>query len=143
MSIQSLSSKNSSQSMEVEVKFRLPDAEAHQKVATLLASSHEVTHAQENVFFDGKQKELSSTRSVLRLRFYNGDQKCVVTLKGQATILDGVSRATEVEEDLDVAVGRACVGEPWRLAEVDCGLLQNVVKNFNCRLLASQPANAL
>lgn len=82
--------------MEVEVKIRLDDALAHQKVAALLASNHQVTHLQENVFFDGAQQELSSKRAVLRLRFYNGDQRCVVTLKGKAVIIDGISRGSEV-----------------------------------------------
>jgi hypothetical protein len=67
--------------MEIEVKFKLPGPEAHEKVAALLKPFHEVTHMQENVFFDGANKELSSKKSVLRLRFYDGDKKCVVTYK--------------------------------------------------------------
>jgi adenylate cyclase class IV len=82
--------------MEVEVKLRLQDAAAHEKVAALLATSHEVTHLQENVFFDGANQELSSKRMVLRLRFYNGDGRCVVSLKGKAVIIDGISRGSEV-----------------------------------------------
>jgi hypothetical protein len=82
--------------MEVEVKIRLDDAAAHQKVAQLLAPSHQVTHLQENVFFDGARQQLSSKRMVLRLRFYNGDERCVVTLKGKAVIIEGISRGSEV-----------------------------------------------
>lgn len=44
--------------MEVEVKLRLPSADAHAKVAKLLEPNHEVTHLQENVFFDGTNGEL-------------------------------------------------------------------------------------
>ena len=78
------------------MKLRLEDAAAHEKVAALLAASHEVTHLQENVFFDGANQELSSKRMVLRLRFYNGDDRCVVSLKGKAVIIDGISRGSEV-----------------------------------------------
>lgn len=44
--------------MEVEVKLRLPSSEAHAKIAKLLEPNHEVTHLQENVFFDGAKEEL-------------------------------------------------------------------------------------
>lgn len=36
---------------------------------------------QENFFFDGAGQELSSRRVVLRVRFYNQDQKAVITVK--------------------------------------------------------------
>ena len=36
---------------------------------------------QENYFFDGAGQELSSKRVVLRVRFYGGDKKAVLTLK--------------------------------------------------------------
>ncbi|BBN15182.1 hypothetical protein MPTK1_6g17650 [Marchantia polymorpha subsp. ruderalis] len=118
--------------MEVEVKLKLPGREAHEKVASSLKAFHEVTHMQENVFFDGANKELSSKRAVLRLRFYNGDGKCVVTFKGNAVIVDGISRGEELEEDIDVSLGRACVAEPWRLATTTCKLLNKVVADFAC-----------
>jgi adenylate cyclase class IV len=44
--------------MEVEVKLRLPSAEAHGQIAKLLEANHEVTHLQENVFFDGSRGQL-------------------------------------------------------------------------------------
>ncbi|XP_031479972.1 triphosphate tunnel metalloenzyme 3-like [Nymphaea colorata] len=116
--------------MEVEVKLRIPDADSHQRLASLLSPFHLQTHLQENVFFDGARGELSSSRSVLRLRFYNADSRCVVSLKGKAVIVDGVSRVEEVEEDFDVSLGRACVAEPWRLAAVDSGLVKRVVDEF-------------
>lgn len=67
--------------MEVEVKLRLPDKEAHDRVASLLQSSRQAVHHQENYFFDGKEKELSRERAVLRLRFYDQDKKATLTLK--------------------------------------------------------------
>lgn len=36
---------------------------------------------QENFFFDGDKQELESQRAVLRLRFYNVDEKAVITVK--------------------------------------------------------------
>lgn len=36
---------------------------------------------QENYFFDGSNRELEATRSVLRVRFYNNNDKAVITVK--------------------------------------------------------------
>ncbi|XP_068641630.1 triphosphate tunnel metalloenzyme 3-like [Aristolochia californica] len=105
--------------MEVEVKLRLPDQLAHQSVSDLLAPLHIKTHLQENVFFDGSNQELSSKYAVLRLRFYDSDSHCVVSLKARASIVDGISHVEEDEEPLDPAIARACVAEPWRLAAVE------------------------
>lgn len=44
--------------MEVEVKLRLPSAEAHASLAKVLAPFYETTYNQENIFFDGSNKEL-------------------------------------------------------------------------------------
>lgn len=51
------------------------------QVAALLQGGLKATYAQENFFFDGPNKELSSERAVLRLRFYNTDEKATLTLK--------------------------------------------------------------
>lgn len=65
---------------------------------------------QENFFFDGPARELNSRRVVLRLRFYDGDKKAVLTLKvcgsegsGSADTLAGSGRAA----------GGRCVQYPW------------------------------
>jgi adenylate cyclase class IV len=65
----------------VEVKIRLPDRSAYEKVAKKLAAGLRVTHEQENFFFDGPGNELNSKRTVLRLRFYDTDKKALVTIK--------------------------------------------------------------
>lgn len=104
--------------MEVEVKLRLPDAAAHQLLSDALASHHVRTHLQENLFFDTPAAALASRFAALRLRFYNSDARCVVSLKARATLSNGVSRVEEDEEDIDPALGRACVAEPWRLPAV-------------------------
>ena len=63
------------------MKLRLADAAAHARLAAGLQAGYRVTHHQENVFFDGAAGELSARRAVLRVRFYNGDAKAVITLK--------------------------------------------------------------
>lgn len=125
--------------MEVEVKLRIPESSAHQRLSDLLAPRHLRTHHQENVFFDGSRGELSSRLAVLRLRFYDGDIRCVASLKARALLSDGVSRVEEDEEDVDPSAARACIAEPWRLlslpaAVVGCGgpsrILKRVVVEF-------------
>ncbi|XP_010250281.1 PREDICTED: triphosphate tunel metalloenzyme 3-like isoform X2 [Nelumbo nucifera] len=117
--------------MEVEVKLRLPDSTAHQKLSDVLSPFHLQTHFQENVFFDGTAAELSSKRAVLRLRFYNSDSRCVVSLKAKAVIVDGISRVEEDEEEIDPSLGRACVAEPWRIASVNSSrILKRVKEKF-------------
>ncbi|GJP54404.1 hypothetical protein CLOM_g13495 [Closterium sp. NIES-68] len=118
--------------MEVEVKLRLPNKEAHARVAELLAASHRVTHQQENVFFDGANGELSRNRIVLRLRFYNNDAKCVVTVKGKTVMADGIGRSTEEEEDIDPTFGRACVKDPSLLQSASTPLLSSLPNRFSC-----------
>jgi hypothetical protein len=66
---------------QVEVKIRLPNREAYDKVAQALAGALQATHEQENYFFDGSDKRLNAQRAVLRLRFYDVDKKAVITVK--------------------------------------------------------------
>ncbi|KAA8522946.1 hypothetical protein F0562_009368 [Nyssa sinensis] len=116
--------------MEVEVKIRLPDSASHQKLHSLLSPFHLKIHRQYNTFFDGAASELSSRRAILRLRFYDDDAKCVVSLKAKAVIIDGVSRVEEDEEDLDPATGRECVADPSRLRSVDSRIMKRVWDEF-------------
>ncbi|KAE9602323.1 hypothetical protein Lal_00049432 [Lupinus albus] len=117
--------------MEVEVKLRLPNAESHRHVTTLLSPFHVTTHRQHNLFFDGSNSQLSSQRAVLRLRFYNDNERCVVSLKAKAVLVNGVSRVEEDEEDLDPMVGRDCVAEPGKLGLVENNrVLERVKKEF-------------
>lgn len=116
--------------MEVEVKLRLPDAEAHRRVSDLFSPFHVATFRQENLFFDGAAGELSSRRTVLRLRFYDDNTRCVVSLKARAVLVDGVSRVEEDEEELEPTVGRACVAEPEKLLSAECRILKRVKDEF-------------
>eukprot|EP00897_Mesotaenium_endlicherianum_P008186 jgi/Mesen1/7396/ME000388S06615 len=119
--------------MEVEVKLKLADAVQHGRVAELLTGHHEATYMQQNVFFDGTGQELSSKRVVLRLRFYDEDARCVVTLKGKSVMADGIGRSTEEEEEIDPAIGRACILNPSKLASVDSPLLNSLEARYGCK----------
>ncbi|XP_031107765.1 triphosphate tunnel metalloenzyme 3 [Ipomoea triloba] len=118
--------------MEIEVKLRLPDADSHRKLLSLLTPFHIQTHHQRNTFFDGAAAELSSQRAVLRLRFYENSEspKCVVSLKAKAVIVNGVSRVEEDEEELDPKTGYECVENPAKLAEVDSRILRRAKQEF-------------
>ncbi|XP_009400538.2 triphosphate tunnel metalloenzyme 3 [Musa acuminata AAA Group] len=118
--------------MEVEVKLRLPDAGAHQRLSDALVPHHLRTHLQENLFFDGAAGELSSRFAILRIRFYDADSRCVISLKAKARLAGGVSRVEEDEEDIDPALGRACAAEPWRLADLagSSRIMRRVVEEF-------------
>ena len=112
------------------MKLRLPDAVSHGQVSTLLSSFHIKTHRQENFFFDGLSGELSSRLAVLRIRFYDGDARCVICLKARAVLVDGVSRVEEDEEELEPSVGRACVEDPQKLKEVESRIMGRVKDEY-------------
>ena len=65
--------------VQVEIKLRLPNSAAHACVAELMGPPT-AFHAQENYFFDGVNGELKK-KQTLRVRFYNTDQKAVITVK--------------------------------------------------------------
>jgi len=115
---------------EVEVKLRLLDSAAYEAVAAALAPTWRQDHEQENYFFDGTQGELNSQRAVLRCRFYGVDKKAVLTLKGKMKIVDGVGRATEVEEDVDPVAARAFLDDPALLAKLDSALMADCRSTF-------------
>ncbi|XP_045786599.1 triphosphate tunnel metalloenzyme 3-like isoform X2 [Trifolium pratense] len=116
--------------MEVEVKLRLANAEAYRHVTTLLSPFHVITHHQHNHFFDGTTSELSSRHATLRLRFYNDNQRCVVSLKSKGVLVNGVRRVEEDEEDLNPKTGRECVAEPGKLGSVESRILRRVKEEF-------------
>lgn len=107
--------------------MHFPDSATHQKVSNLLALFHPKTLIQKNIF-DGTNKELTSNLPVL-LRFYNLEQHCVLSLKAKPVISAGISRMEEHEEPFDVALGRACIAEPWRLLSVDSAEILKRVKD--------------
>ncbi|XP_024977364.1 triphosphate tunel metalloenzyme 3-like [Cynara cardunculus var. scolymus] len=125
--------------MEVEVKLRLPDSAAHQKLSDLLSPYHTKTHLQQNLFFDTPSLSLATTHlAALRLRFYDLDSHSVLSLKSKPTISAGISRIQEQEEILDPAVARACAAEPWRFSTIaddySSGILERVTGEFGVDL---------
>ncbi|XP_072969955.1 triphosphate tunnel metalloenzyme 3 [Typha angustifolia] len=119
--------------MEVEIKLRLPDAVAHQLLSDALAPYHLRTHLQENLFFDGPAGELSAAFAALRLRFYDGDSRCVLSLKARPRLTAGISRVEEEEEEVDPSLARACVAEPWRLVAMAKGssqIMRRAIQEF-------------
>ena len=68
----------------MEIKLRLADRAAHARVAEALRPAFRETHHQENFFFDGARRELSSRRCVMRCRFYNTDKRALLTVKARA-----------------------------------------------------------
>ncbi|XP_027351461.1 triphosphate tunel metalloenzyme 3-like [Abrus precatorius] len=115
--------------MEVEIKLRLSDSATHQKLSNLLAPFHTRTLIQENIFFDGSNKELTSNLAVLRIRFYNMEEHCVLSLKAKPVISAGISCMEEHEEPLDPSLARACIAEPWRLLFVDSSKILKRVRD--------------
>lgn len=73
------------------MKLNLITSESHSRVAQLLSESHMAKYEQENFFFDGQNKELSSQLAVLRVRIYNSDEKAELTLK-----VSGIHRGCSV-----------------------------------------------
>ncbi|KAI3463430.1 hypothetical protein Pfo_030821 [Paulownia fortunei] len=118
--------------MEVEVKLRLPSSTAHERLSSILSPHHLRTHFQENLFFDGPNAELSSNLAALRVRFYDLDSRCVLSLKSKPQISAGISRIEEQEEPLDPTVARHCAAEPWRLLRIESSdIIKRVKEEFN------------
>ena len=66
---------------QVEVKIRLPDRAAYDKLAAMLAADQTAAHEQENYFFDTPDSALNAKRTVLRLRFHDVDKAALITIK--------------------------------------------------------------
>ncbi|XP_057550942.1 triphosphate tunnel metalloenzyme 3 [Amaranthus tricolor] len=120
--------------MEVEVKLRLPNSESHQALSSVLSKFLVKTHFQHNIFFDGANSELSAKRAVLRLRFYGEDpqtaERCVLSLKAKAVLVNGVSRVEEDEEEFDPFLGREIWANPNLIGSTKSRLLNRVRQEF-------------
>ncbi|KAK2651721.1 hypothetical protein Ddye_011577 [Dipteronia dyeriana] len=116
--------------MEVEVKLRLKDWKAHQNVSSLLSPFHKQTLFQDNIFFDDNLSKLSSNSAILRLRFYNLNSHCVLSLKAKPQISDGISRVEELEEPISVSVASNCVAQPSLLSKIDSKIMKLVKDRY-------------
>ncbi|XP_021999230.1 triphosphate tunnel metalloenzyme 3 isoform X2 [Helianthus annuus] len=122
--------------MEIEIKLRLPDSAAHQKLSDILSLYHTKTHLQQNLFFDTPQLTLATTHlAALRLRFYDLDTQSILSLKSKPKLSNGISRIEEIEHPLDPTLARACAAEPRRFSAVQgSGVLERVVGEFGVGL---------
>jgi len=103
---------------EVEIKLELASQSDYLRVKQILGAPLEV-HEQENVFFDGKKQELSSSRAVLRFRFYGGQvPKCILTLKSNSYVAGGIQRSQEVEEDINYFIARQIVVDSSKMGQL-------------------------
>lgn len=112
--------------LQVEVKLRLADKEAHDKLVTLLAQDQTHLYRQENLFYDGSNRELSSQRTVLRVRWFNDDEKVVITVKGKMAVVDGVGRAEEHEDEVEVATAKGFAADPNSILAVDAPVIHTL-----------------
>lgn len=116
------------------MKLRLANSTAHQSLSSVLSPFLRQTHFQHNIFFDGAVSELTSHRAVLRLRFYGEDpqtaERCVLSLKAKAVLVDGVSRVEEDEEDMDPFVGREIWANPNLIGSIESRILRRVRDEF-------------
>jgi len=121
--------------MEVEIKLRLPDQDAYNRVGEALRAHHRGGFEQENLFFDGPNRELNAERVVLRLRLYDGNKKAVVTLKGKQILVNGVGRASEVEEEVPIEAALRFREDPsLMLTEIPL-VVENVKDRFQLNAL--------
>lgn len=102
------------------MKLRLPTKAGHDKLVHLLSDNVKAVFKQENFFFDGEKGELSGNRCIMRLRFFNVDEKAVLTVKGKMIVSEGVGRAEEEEAEVDVKLARSeYLQDPSEILKLD------------------------
>jgi adenylate cyclase class IV len=110
----------------VEVKLRLAGKDAHDKLVELLSSSKPQLYHQRNCFYDGINKELSSQMTVLRVRWFNTDEKVVITVKGKMAVVDGIGRAQEDEDEVSVDIAHTFESNPSSILNVDLPVIKTL-----------------
>ncbi|KAF8984648.1 hypothetical protein BGZ46_007354 [Entomortierella lignicola] len=88
--------------MEIEIKIRLPTEADTARLEHALGGSPFVSEDQDNVFFEGVNKELIKNKLVFRIRIIEKsgkDRIAVVALKGNAVLVDGISKVEEIIEN--------------------------------------------
>eukprot|EP00873_Tetraselmis_striata_P038391 jgi/Tetstr1/458655/TSEL_045048.t1 len=118
---------------EVEIKLRLPDAQAYAAVAQALEPGWRQDHWLEDQYFDGPNGELDAGLVALRCRIYDVDRRAVLALKGKPVMSDGVGRADEIEENVDPALARTFPHEPRALATLDSKLMSMCRSKYGLR----------
>ena len=125
---------------EIEVKIKLLSKEDYDRFEQHMGPPKDIID-QENVYFDGSDKEITKHRSSVRLRFFHDEQtgveKCVMTHKGKSNMTGGVSSVEETEEEISVSAARAAVEQPqlmheWRGELIDMIRDRYRVQDFVC-----------
>lgn len=116
--------------MEVEIKLALPGADMHAKVLKAFGPHRRTHYKQQNFFFDTPDSAISRSRRALRVRLFDND-KAVLTIKGRMEMKDGIARATEVEDELDVALAKQSVETPQNLLSCGSPSLQALQKEVS------------
>jgi predicted adenylyl cyclase CyaB len=89
---------------EVEVKYRLSGAAAHDQLRARLlgiGAERRKTEHEQNVLFDDAVRSLAAAGAVLRVRTLDGGPRARLTFKGAATFDGTVKRREEIETGVD------------------------------------------
>jgi adenylate cyclase class IV len=104
--------------MEIEVKIRINSSDDLQKIETLLTRDGFLLKnvKQTNVFFDGFEGELGKNKSVARVRIEEdletpAKRLFFLTFKSKSKIENGISRAEEREEIIDVGLAQCILNQ--------------------------------
>ncbi|KAF9428571.1 hypothetical protein BGZ94_001918 [Podila epigama] len=123
--------------MEVEIKIRLFSEHDMARLELALASPLIRTEDQDNVFFDGVNRELIAQQLVFRIRVIQtagSPPKAIVALKGNAVLVDGIAHVEEEEEAIDLDIALQIIENPNFIPEAAQShrLLKKIVERVPC-----------
>ncbi|KAG9068860.1 hypothetical protein KI688_011147 [Linnemannia hyalina] len=123
--------------MEIEIKIRLASEEHTARLEHALGGSPVSVEDQDNVFFDGVNKELIKNKLVFRIRVIEKSGKepvAVVALKGNAVLIDGIASVEEEEEAIEIDLARRIIENPGLIPEAANShrLLKKIVNRIPC-----------
>ncbi|KAF9202446.1 hypothetical protein BGZ49_007406, partial [Haplosporangium sp. Z 27] len=123
--------------MEIEIKIRLSTEADTARLEHALGGSPFVSEDQDNVFFEGVNKELIKNKLVFRIRIIEKsgkDRIAVVALKGNAVLVDGISKVEEEEEVIDIKIAEQIIENPNLIPETakTHRLLKKIVERVPC-----------
>ncbi|KAG0300916.1 hypothetical protein BGZ97_003021 [Linnemannia gamsii] len=123
--------------MEIEIKIRLASEEHTARLEQALGGSPVSVEDQDNVFFDGVNKELIKNKLVFRIRVIEKSGKepvAIVALKGNAVLIDGIASVEEEEEAIEIDLARRIIDNPGLIPEAANShrLLKKIVDRVPC-----------
>ncbi|KAF9584947.1 hypothetical protein BGW38_004562 [Lunasporangiospora selenospora] len=124
--------------MEIEVKLRLPTEEDTAKLERSLGCPLHTSEDQENVFYDGANRELIGQGLVFRIRLIQKQDRepiAVVALKGNAVLVDGIASVEEEEEEISLDLAKQIIEDPNHIHIVAQShhLLRKIVERGSCK----------